>query len=178
MALQYPGGLTAADFSDGSTDSGWQPQSYLYGAHIVIASSGTVTQLGVKGYTRGGGGATAVKIGLYTSGGTLVVQSTTTISGSTPAWFNSGAISESVAAGTYYVLVSGATSSAAWGFDTSGDGSYATEAYATAMQATETITGSGDASSMYGVRLDFTAGGGSTYAPPPRQSFPMVLLNF
>lgn len=159
MALIYPGGLTDTDFSDGATGASWQPQNFLYGAKITIPSAGTVTQLGCK-CRSDSGGAVAIKFGLYTSGGSLVQQTT----GSAPLaaldWVNSGTISASVSAGDYFVLVSAATDVVAYGYDTSGNGSYATEAYATAMQSSETITDGGDTGQLYGVRLDFTASGG------------------
>lgn len=159
MALIYPLGLTAADFSDGSTSPGYQPQNFVYGAHFDLATSGTVTQLGVKCVANSGPGV-ALKIGLYTSAGVLLAQSTTTTgaSGSGLAWQNSGAISASVSAGRHYVLVSAASDQGIYGYDTSGSGSYATEAYATAMAATETITAEAETGLLYGVRMDFTAG--------------------
>ena len=166
MAWIYPGGLADTDFSDGLTTSGWQPYSYIYGAHFVIGSSGTASMMGVKAKSENGG-TRNIKFGLYTSGGSLVAQSTATVSSLTLAWVNSGSISESLSAGTYYVLVStdgDISNYAQYGYDSSGDGSYATEAYATAMQSSETISGQADTAQLYGVRLDFTAGG-STYTP-------------
>lgn len=166
MAWIYPGGLTDTDFADSLTDWDWGPTSYLYGAHFVIGSSGTASMMGVK--IKSESGATRnIKFGLYTSGGSLVAQSTATVSSLTLAWVDSGAISESLSAGTYYVLIStdgDVSNYAQYGIDTSGDGSFATEAYATAMQSSETISGQADAAQLYGVRLDFTAGG-STYTP-------------
>jgi hypothetical protein len=164
MALIYPLGLTAADFSDGRTASGWAPESFVYGSHIVIPSSGTVTQLGVMCATNLA--EVALKLGLYNSSGTLLAQSTSaTGATSTLAWADSGAISASVSAGTYYVMASAATDQAVYGFDTAGDGSYAAEVYATAMAASESITAQGDTGKLYGVRLDFTAGGGASGNP-------------
>ena len=157
--LLYPLGLTDTDFSDGTTEASWSPESFIYGAHIVISEAGTVTQMGVKARTSGG--TVALKFGLYDSGGSLVVQSTGSLTlGGAVAWVDSGTFSASVSAGTYHVMVSAASNSANYGYDTSGNGSYATEAYATAMASSETITGptGGDANSIYGVRLDFTAG--------------------
>jgi hypothetical protein len=175
VALVYPLGLAAGDFSDGTTSAGYQPQNFVYGAHFSL-SAGTVTQLGVK-CVANSGGSVALKIGIYTSGGVLLAQSTaaTGASGSGLAWQNSGAISASVSAGTHYVLVSAATDQAVYGYDTSGAGTFATEAYATAMAATETITAEGDAGQIYGVRLDFTAGGGAA-SLPPRRAFPQPIL--
>lgn len=178
MALIYPGGLASTDFSDGSTSPGWQPQNYVYGSDVAIPSSGTVTQLGVKCVANSGSGV-ALKLGLYTSGGVLVAQSTATTgaSGSGLAWQNSGSISASVTAGTYYVLVSAATDQGNYGYDTSGNGSYATEAYSSAMAATETIAAGAETGALYGVRVDFTAGATATAAPPPR-AFPRPILMF
>jgi hypothetical protein len=157
VALIYPLGLASTDFSDGESTSGWQPESFVYGADITIPGDGTVTQLGVK--TRGNsGGSVALKVGLYTSGGVLVAQTTATaLAGGSAAWVDSGSISASVSAGTYYVLVSAANNQAVYGYDTSGNGSFATEANATAMAATETITAGGDVGFLYGVRADFSA---------------------
>lgn len=157
MALIYPGGKADTAFNDGTTTSGWQPESFLYGADVVIPSSGTVTQLGFFGAAATG--TVSFKIGLYTSAGVLVGQSTSSSSSGTLAWLNSGAVSLSVSAGTYYVLVSASNSDGRYGYDTTGNGTYATEAYATAMAATESLTIGGDVNLQYGVRLDFTAGG-------------------
>jgi hypothetical protein len=155
MALIYPLGLTAADFSDGNTATGWQPENFVYGAHISIPSAGTVTQLGVKCFVNTG--SADLKFGLYTSAGSLVAQATATGVTGSMAWVNSGAISASVSAGTYYVLISASIDQVSYGFDSAGNGSFATEAYATAMAASETITDQGDTGNLYGVRLDFTA---------------------
>lgn len=166
MAWQYPGGLTDTDFSDALTTGGWSPWSYIYGAHFTL-SAGTVTMLGVK--VKSESGATRnLKFGLYNSSGTLLAQSTATVSSITLAWVDSGSISASVSSGTHYVLVSSdgdGANYAQYGYDTSGNGSYATENYATAMASSETISDQADTGQLYGVRLDFTAdggGGGST----------------
>lgn len=159
MAYIYPAGLTSADFADGNTSSGWQPQNFIYGGDVVIPSSGTVTLLGSRCATNGA--SVDYKLGLYTSAGVLVGQGTITgVSSGTYAWRDTGALSLSVTAGTYYVLVSGSSSDATYQYDTAGNGSFATEAYATAMQSTETITAGGDTGQLYGVRVDFTASGG------------------
>jgi hypothetical protein len=156
VAYIYPAGLTSADFADGNTSPGWQPQNFIYGGDVVIPSSGTVTLLGSRCATIYG--SVDYKLGLYTSAGVLVGQGTITgVSGGGYAWRDTGALSLSVTAGTYYVLVSASSSDATYQYDTAGNGSFATEAYATAMQSTETITAGGDTGKLYGVRVDFTA---------------------
>jgi len=174
MALIYSPGRTATDFGDGTSYAAWQPQNFLYGGHVDIPSSGTVTQLGV--FAGSAGGAVGLKFGLYTSAGVLVAQSTGTVAGTgSPTWVNSGAISASVSAGRHYVLVSAANANGTYGWSTTGNGSYATEAYATAMQATETISVEAETNQLYGVRLDFTAGGGGAASFVP--SSPAARLN-
>lgn len=161
MALIYPEATGSGSFTSGSTAPGWQPENFLYGAHFVVGSAGTVTQMGVYADWGGNAGNIAIKFGLYTSGGSLIGQSTGTITSGTKAWRDSGAVSLSIpSAGTYYVLVSAADADASYGYSNTFDGSFATEAYATAMQSSETITGEGDAGIGYGVRMDFTATAG------------------
>lgn len=178
MSLIYTYGLTDASFTSGFSGPAWAPQSYLYGGDIVIPGSGTVTQLGA--YLRSGAGAVDFKFGLYDSSGVLQAQSTGSTSSGAFIWLNSGAISASVSAGTYYVLLSASNSNAQYGYSSSGDGSFATEAYATAMAATETITGRGDAGLLYGVRLDFTASASAASLVPnsARRLMSILLPNF
>ena len=166
MAYIYPGGLTAGSFDSGQTNEGWSPESYIYGSRITVPSSGVVSSLGLFGFVRDAV-STAFKLGLYTAGGSLVAQSTVgAITSATATWYDTGAISASVTAGDYFVLVSASTNKGSYRYNSSGAGSYATEAYATAMQATESITAEGDAGLLYGVRLDFTAGGGAASRVP------------
>lgn len=162
MALIYPAGLSGAPSIAGYINAGWAPEANVYGARITAPSSGTVTQLGFYGFVRDSV-STAFKIGLYNTSGTLLAQSTIAAStNGTPSWRDSGAISASVSAGDYFVLVSASTSSGAYGYASSGGaGSFATENYASAMAASESITADGDTGYYYYVRLDFTAGGGT-----------------
>lgn len=164
MAWIYPGGLTDTDFSDGETNSGYQIASFIYGAAITISSTGTVTALSSKMRTTGG--TITVKYGLYDSSGTLIGQTTASVTSNTQSWVDSAAVSFSISStGTYYVMVSGENNDdPVLGFDTSGNGSYATETYATAMASSETIS-SDDTGKLYGVRLDLTAGGSQSNAP-------------
>jgi hypothetical protein len=149
----YPGGLNDASFTGGPTDSDYQPHNFLYGAKITIATSKVASKMGVRVSTSGTPGA--LKFGLYDISGNLLAQSTAdTVSSTTMEWVDSGAISVNLAAGSYFVLVSGEVSSIRYNFSTSGDGSYATEVYATAMQESETITDSGDEGQLYAVRLE------------------------
>lgn len=164
MALVYPLGLASTDFADGNTSSGWQPQNFAYGAHFVTAGAGTVTQLGVRGACDTG--TRGVKLALYDSTGTLIGSGTATV-GASVAWVDSGAVSLSIpSAGTYYVLVSGEDSTVFYDYDTAGNGSFATEAYASFPAASESITAQGDTGQLYGVRMDFTASAGG----PPLQA--------
>lgn len=163
MALVYAGGLTSTDFTAGLTGGGWQPQNFLYGGHVSIPSAGTVTQLGV--YAKSGdGSAVTFKLGLFDSAGVLVAQSTTaSITSTNTAWIASGAISATVSAGTYYVLVSASTVEGSYGYAASSAGSYADGVYASAMPSSVSTAGfQGETGQLYGVRLDFTAGGGGT----------------
>ena len=162
MALIYAGGLGVSDFVDNYTNSGYSPHQYLYGAPVVIPSSGTVTQLGFWGGASGSG-SFGFKLGLYNSSGTLIGQSTASITaGAAAAWIDSGAVSLPVSAGTYYLMVSCQTSSGFLGSSNTGNGTYATEDYATAMQASESLSIGAETGRLFGVRLDFTAGGGGT----------------
>lgn len=174
MALIYSFGLTDTSFTGGPTGTSWQPHNFLYGGRVTIPSAGTVTQLGVRCISLSG--TRSLKLGLYTTAGVLVAQSTGSI-GTTAAWADSGTISGSVTAQDYIVLISADTTNVGYYYNTGQNGSFATEVYATAMQATETITLEGDANLGYGVRVDFTASAGSTELPfltmaplsPPRR---------
>lgn len=163
MALIYPLGLIDTDFSDAETGPAWQPEVFAYGAHIVIPSSGTVTLLGAK--VRVGSGTLGLKFGLYNSAGTLEGSSTATITATSLTWLDSGAVSIPVVSGTYYLLISCASNVGIIGTDTAGDGSTATEAYASFPVASETISALTETGLLYGVRLDFTAGS-TDYSSP------------
>jgi hypothetical protein len=164
MAWIYPGGLTDTDFADGTTNTAWAIHLNIYGAAITIPSAGTVTKLGAY-CKQNDVGDLGLKFGLYTSGGSLVAQSTGTVTLNTLSWVDSGTISGAVSAGTYYVVLSGESSAVLQGYDTSANGVEAAEAYATAMQSSESLAaGDGSTGYRFGVRLDFTAGG-SGYTP-------------
>lgn len=162
MAWIYPGGLTVTDFADGSTAVGYESASFIYGSRITIPSSGNVAQFGVMTQTTTGG-PYGIKFGLYDTSGNLIVQSTGTSQSSGPglAWMDSATFSQAVSAGDYFLMVSAENRVVLWGYDTSGNGSFATEAYSTAMASTETISAEAEAATLFGVRLDFTASGAS-----------------
>lgn len=159
MALIYPAGLTASDFSTGATNAAWQTSAFCYGSPITIPSAGTVTQMGVYTYDNGGG--QTFKIALYDSSGNLVGSSTGTGVGVTPAWANSGTVSLAVTAGTYYVMVSGSDNNIQWQYDGTADGYYGNTAFASFPADPETITQDTGSNDLFGVRVDFTAGGGA-----------------
>jgi len=153
MAEQYwyPGGLTDADFATGPTSSGWAPQSFIYGASISVGgTAGTATLIGVRCYSNGAN--FDAKVGLYTSGGTLVAQSTITGIGATAAWRDAAAISAAVSPGTYVVMVSASTSDGGWFYNTGGNGIGETVAYASAMPGSITTTAD-EIAFRYGVRV-------------------------
>lgn len=172
MAWIYAGGLTDTSFTTGYSGAAWQPQNFVYGGHFVIASAGTVTQFGVYGSDEGVGQPN-LKFGLYDDAGNLVAQSTGQFTSSTIQWYNSAALSQALSPGTYYLMVSASSADAAYGYSSGGAGSYATEAYATFPQSTETISEQAEANQLYGVRMDFTAGSSQSQAPRSLHQFRM-----
>lgn len=157
MAWIYTGGLSDTAYTSGNTSAGWQPQNFAYGGHFVLASGGTVTQFGVKA-SQDSVGPYGLKFGLYDSSGNLIASSTGSVSSGSFVWNDSGTFSQAVSAGTYYLLVSAETTNVQYQYDASGNGSFATETYASFPANPETITGQGDTAQLYGVRMDYTAG--------------------
>lgn len=156
----YPGsGLTDTSFTNGPTSAGWQPQNFIYGAGITVGgSAGTATKISVRGLNGGVSGTLALKLGLYNSAGSLIAQTTATVT-TTPAWVE-GAISVAVSPGTYNVMVSGATNQAAYYHSATGNGIGETVAYASAMPASINTTGD-ETGLLYAVRVYVVEGGGS-----------------
>jgi hypothetical protein len=176
VPLIYPNGLGDGSFTSGNTNGGWQPHNFIYGSPIVIASSGTVTQFGVIGNRGGRGTNVLVKFGLYTSAGVLVGQSSAIMTATSNAWLDSGAVSLSVTAQTYYLMVSGDYEATAWAYSNTFNGTFATESYASAMAATESLTIGGETGIGFGVRVDFTESGGIPNSSPLFPTFPMALM--
>lgn len=156
----YPGGEPDTSFGDGTSNAAWTPQNFLYGAAITLPA-GTVTRLRLYTDSDGTAGITA-KLGLYDSSGNLVVQGSVSIpTGSTKAWNTADVADTSISAGTYYVFGSSSTADMRYGYDSSGNGNYATLAYASAMAATITIDGP-DTGLRYGVGAEVADGGGGS----------------
>ena len=156
---RYPGGLTDADFNDGLTGTGYNPDNFSYGSKITVDVAGTVTGLSATGQSIGG--AKNIKLALYDSSGNLVSGSSTSctfqnIGGN--VWRDSGAISVAVSSGNYYVMTSAEDTNAEYGFDNSGNGLGETIAYASfppaSISTTEDETGT-----RFGVRLYLVEGG-------------------
>ena len=154
----YPGNEPDTSFADGTTNSGWQPHNFCYGAAITLPA-GTVTQLGAYVDT-GGFGTIDLKLGLYDSGGNLVVQAAaiTIPNGSTKTWRTADIADTIISSGTYYVLGSAATTNLRYGYDSAGNGVYANVAYASAMASSTTINGP-ETGLRYGVRAEVSTGG-------------------
>lgn len=172
MAWIYSGGLTDTSFTSGPTTSGWAPAQFVYGGQLTVATDSTATQMRVRVENGDVANAYGMKFGLY-SGSTLVVQATGTLAaGATAQWLESSTFSEAVSAGTYTVLVSCANNDGAeYYYNTGGSGSYASEAYATAMASTETISHD-DSGFLYGVGLNVEAAAGSVgLLPVLKQNF-------
>ena len=156
----YSEGKADTAFGDGSTHVGWAPQTYCYGAAMTL-SAGTVTRLAAYTDSNGGAGVT-LKLGLYDSGGTLIVQGSVGLpTSSTKAWNIADVADTAISGGTYYVLGSGSTSGLRYGYDTTGNGYYASVAYASAMASSATIDGP-EVSTQYGVGAEVEASGGAT----------------
>lgn len=154
----YPGGKTDADFGDGSSSSAWQPSTFNYGSSITLPA-GTVTQLGAFVDT-GNFASINLKLGLYTSGGSLVVQSSPIAipQGATLTWRTADVADTAISAGTYYVMGSGSDDNLRYGYDSTGTGSTASATYASSMAASLTINDS-ETGLHYGVRAEVAAGG-------------------
>lgn len=149
MADQWytPQALGDSGFASGPTSTGWAPQSFCYGAAISIGAPGTATKLAVR--TEASTTPT-VKIGLYDSTPTLLVQSTLT-NGTGAAWREAVISNTAVTAGTYYVLVSSSDTNSLYYYNTGFNGSAATVAYASAMPASPTLTV--ETNLLYGVKI-------------------------
>jgi hypothetical protein len=169
---RYPGGLTDADFGDGLTTIGYQPQNYVYGSLINIDEAGTVTALGVR--TQPASGTPALKIALFNSSGALIGSGTLTNSAGL-AWKDSGAVSLSVSAGNHYVLVSSSTTDSQYGYDNSGNGMGETVAYASFPPASISTT-LDEGGTRFGVRLYLTVSAGATSLVVPRPTKLQSLL--
>lgn len=154
----YPGGELDTSFNDATTNDGWQPQNFCYGSAITLPA-GTVTQLGVFADTQLTG-SIAYKIGIYDSGGTLVVQGSATLADSiNRSWTSVDVADTAIPAGTYYVVAVGATVKFRYGYDSSGDGVYVNQNYASSMGGSVTISGP-ETGLRYGVRAEVQAPGG------------------
>ena len=152
------------DYTDGVTSSGFQPENFAYGGRITFSQSGTINQLGLY-VGEDDTAAVTIKIALYDTSGNLVVDGGTISVPQNTAeqWFDTTTFTAtSVSATDYVILYSASGSSAVYGYDTSNDGSFATEGHATFPADPETITLEGDTGQGYGGRANFTAGGGST----------------
>lgn len=155
----YPGDEPDTSFGDGSTSDGWAPQSFCYGAAITLPA-GTVTQLGAYVDTQSTG-TINMKLGLYDSGGTLVVQSSpiSIPNGSTKTWRTADVADTSIGAGTYYVVGVGDTVKLRYGYDSAGNGVFVSQNYAASMGSSVTIDGP-EIGTRFGVRAEVTTGGG------------------
>lgn len=152
------------DYTDGTTNAGFQPQNFAYGGRITFSQAGTIDQLSVYGQ-EGTTGTVDVKIALYDTSGNLVVDSTLTMT-TTTQWHDSATFTAtSVSATDYFILYSAADADAFWGYDTLNDGSTATVAYAAFPNDPETITAEGESGRGYGGRANFTASGSSSAVP-------------
>lgn len=148
----YPGDESDTSFDDGAINSGWQPQNFCYGAAITLPA-GTVTQLGVFADSTGAAGLSA-KLGLYDSGGTLVVQGSLSVpTSSLRAWLTADVADTAISAGTYYVMGVGSADTFRYGYDSSGNGVYANVNYASSMASSTTISGP-ETGNRYGVRAE------------------------
>ena len=149
------------DYTDGTTNAGFQPQNFAYGGRITFSQAGTIDQLSVYGQ-EGTTGTVDVKIALYDTSGNLVVDSTLTMT-TTIQWHDTATFTAtSVSATDYIILYSAADADAFYGYDTANDGSFATEANATFPADPETISLEGDTSQGYGGRASFTASASSS----------------
>lgn len=159
VAWYYPGGEPDTSFADGTTSDGYSPHNFCYGAAVTLPA-GTVTQLGAYVDTQSTG-TIDVKLGLYDSGGTLVVQSSaiTIPNGSTKAWNTANVADTSISAGTYYVVGVGSTIKLRYGYDSSGNGVFVSQNYASSMGASVTIDGP-EVGTRFGVRAEVDDGGG------------------
>ena len=148
----YPNSLGSGDFGDGSTTSGWQPENFNYGtSNVISVAAGTCTRLGV--FCNSNGAAFTFKVGLYNASGALVVQATSASVSNTGAktWVDV-TISQSIATGTYAILVSGSTSDASYGYDTGTDGVGISRTYAASMADPHGTLGL-ESGTAYGVRM-------------------------
>lgn len=163
----YPGGEPDTSFNDGMTSGGHQPQNYCYGAAITLPA-GTVTQLGAFVDTASQG-AMNLKLGLYNSGGTLVVQASpiSIPNGSTKTWRTADVTDTAISAGTYYVVGVAADVDFRYGYDSSGNGVFVNQNYAASMGSSVTIDGPETGARM-GVRAEVEEGGGGSLPPIPR----------
>ena len=156
----YPGNEPDTSFGDGTSSDTWQPQNFCYGAAITLPA-GTVTQLGGYVDTQSTG-TINLKLGLYDSGGNLVVQASpiSIPDGSTKTWRTADVADTSIAGGTYYVVGVGDTVKLRWGYDSSGDGASISQDYATSMASSATIL-TNETGTRYGVRVEMESGPGS-----------------
>lgn len=164
MALVYTYGVGPTGYTDGTTNSGWQPQNFAYGGRVTFAEAGTVNQLGA--FMQNSGGAPHdVKIAMYDTSGNLVASGSLTLGAlATMDWYDTSTFTPvNVSAADYIILASSSDSEGGtfYGFDSANDGSFATEVYATFPADPESITLEGDTGNGYGRRVNFETGGGS-----------------
>jgi hypothetical protein len=155
----YPGGEPDTSFGDGTTFSGWAPSTYCYGAAITLPA-GTVTQLGAYVDTASQGDMN-LKLGIYDSGGALVVQASpiSIPSGSTKTWRTADVADTAISAGTFYVVGVADNVYFRWGYDSSGNGVFVNQNYASSMGSSVTIDGP-ETGYRYGVRAEVEESGG------------------
>ena len=144
------GGQEDGDFGDGQTSNAYQPENYIYGSVITSTKIGTCTKLAVRCDSTDGtpGG----KIGLFDSAGNLLAESTFTFLGAV-AWIDSGAISQSVTATTYIVMVSCQTEFGRYFYDAADDGIGEQVAYAAAMPDPLASLTEDEGSTLFGVKM-------------------------
>lgn len=110
-------GKTEASF-ELATDSGFEPQNFAYGSQIAVAVGGTCTLIGVK--SNGSGATLAFKIALYDASNNLLASGNGTAP-ATMGWTDV-AISQTVTATNYRVMVSALTASLDIAYDSGQNG--------------------------------------------------------
>lgn len=163
----YTYGVGPTGYTDGTTNSGWQPQNFAYGGRITFPEAGTINQLGA--FVQNSNAATQnLKLALYDTSGNLIASSSLALSSlAAMDWYDTATFTPvAVSAADYIILASGDEEGIFYGYDTANDGSFATEAYATFPADPESLTLEGDSGTGYGRRANFTAdGGGSSPVP-------------
>jgi len=174
MALVYTyGGETG--YTDGTSGVGWAPQSFIYGGRVTFLSAGTIDQLGT--YAESFSGTRTIKYALYDTSENLVSgtsSSNSAVTSSTPIWYDGGSFTAvGVSAADYFILYSADTHNVGYGYDTSNDGSYATEAHGDFPAGSlTTFVAEGDSAKGYGGRANFTAAAAPPFLPfyPKREN--------